>query len=226
MTLLVSAQAEQTFHQFGTLRTYQTCYAENFSLAHIEADIAEALGVDGSKILDLKNDLAGFVLSLRIEVGQLTTYHLGDDEIDVQVLCSPSSDVLTISHDGNFIRDTKDFIHLMADIYNRNTFAAQFVYNRKQCFYLCRGQRRGRLIQNQNLTVSGNSLCNFNQLHLRNAQCTQFCFWVKVQMYLFKHPCGILIHLVVVDDLERSKVFSRITPYINVFTDAALRNRL
>ena len=163
-----------------------------------------------------KNDLAGFVLSLRIEVGQLTTYHLGDDEIDVQVLCSPSADVLTISHDGNFIRDTKDFIHLMADIYNRNTLAAQFVYNRKQCFYLCAVSDEVGSSKSKPYSQRKQPL-QFQPAASAKRSVYPVLLLGQSQMYLFKHSCGILIHLVVVDDLERSKVFSRITPYINVF---------
>ena len=185
MTFGVAAQTKQTFHQFGTLCTNQTSYTQNLTLTHIEADIAEALWIDRSEILNFKYNITRNIMTFWIKIGQLTTNHLGDDGVNVQIFRCPGSDILTISHDGNFVGNSQNLIHLVADVYNCNALAAQFVYDCKQSLYLSRSQRRGWLIQNQYLTVSGYCFCNLNQLHLGYTQGSQFCLRIKVQMNFF-----------------------------------------
>ena len=98
-------ESEQSFHQFCSLGTHQARNAEDLSLLHVEVYVAETLGVDGGEVLHLEYDFAGNVFSLREQVGQLAAHHLGDDEVRRQVLGFPGADVLSVTHDGDFIAD-------------------------------------------------------------------------------------------------------------------------
>ena len=52
------------------------------------------------------------------------------------------------------------------------------------------------------------------------------CFGIKVQMNLFQHSCGVFIHFIMIHHGQRTDFLCRITPHINIFSDAPLRNRL
>ena len=178
----MAAQTEQTLHQLGTLGTDQTGDAQDLALADVEVDVTEALGIDGGEVLDFKDDLARDVLTWRVEVGKLTTDHFGNDHIGGQFLGFPGADVLTVTHDGDFIADAKNFVHLMADIDDRNALGTQLIDDGEQRFDLGCGQRGGGLVQDQHLAVSRDGLGDFDQLHLGNTQRAQLGVRVVVQV--------------------------------------------
>ena len=178
----MAAQTEQTLHQLGALGTDQTRNAEDLALADIEVDMAEALGVDRGKILDLKDDLTGRVAARRVEVRQLTADHLGDDHIGGQFLGLPGADILAIAHDRDFVADAKNFVHLVADVDDGDALGAQLVHDGEQRLDLGRRQRGGRLVEDQHLAVCGDRLGDLNQLHLGNAQGSELCVRIIIQV--------------------------------------------
>ena len=222
----MGAQAEQTFHQLGTLGTDQTGHAENLALADVEVDVAETLGIDGSEVLDLKDDLAGDILARRIEVGKLTTDHLGNDHVGGQLLGFPGADVLAVTHDGDFIADAKNFVHLVADVDDGNALGAQLIDDGEQRFDLGCGQRGSGLVQNQHLAVRRNGLGDLDQLHLGNAQAAQLGMRVVVQMDFFQDAGRIGVHFIMVDDGDGSDFLSRIAPDVDILADGALGDGL
>ena len=222
----VAAQTEQTLHQLGALGTDQTRNAEDLALADVEVDVTEALGVDGREVLDLKHDLTGRIRARRVEVRQLTSDHLGDDHIGGQFLGLPGADVLAVTHDRDFVADAKNFVHLVADVDDGNALGAQLVHDGEQRLDLGRRQRGGRLVEDQYLAVCGDRLGDLNQLHLGNAQGSELCVRIIIQMDFLQDLGRILIHLVVVDDGDGSVFLGWVAPDVDILADGTLRDGL
>ena len=78
--------------------------------------MTERTRIDGSEILHLENRFARHVVALREQVAQLTANHLGNDLVRSQFLRVPCADVVAVAHDGHFVGDAQNFVHLVADI--------------------------------------------------------------------------------------------------------------
>ena len=114
----------------------------------------------------------------------------------------------------------------MADVHNGDALGAQFVHDGEQRFDLRRSQRRSGLVQDQHPAVCRDGFCDLDQLHLRNAQGSQFRLGVKVQMNFFQHLGGIGVHFFVVDHCNRADFFGGIAAHINILANAALGDGL
>ena len=114
----------------------------------------------------------------------------------------------------------------MADVDHRHALVAELVDDGEQRFDLCGGQRRGRLVKDQDLAVRGDGLRDLNQLHLGNAQGSQLCSRVEIQVDFLQDAGGVLIHLVVINDRDRPDLLCGIASDEDVLADGALRDRL
>ena len=191
----MGAQAEDALHQLGTLSTNQAGHAQDLALFQLEAAMAEGTRMDGGEVLHLHHDLVGgVVLQRREQIGQLTADHLGDDLLLGHVGNVPLADVVAIAHDGDFVGDDLDLVHLMADVDQRNALLLQLAHDAEQRLDLVRGQRGGGLVQNQHLAVCGDCLCDLHHLHLCDAQAAQLCVGVDVQLQLLQQGIGIGVH--------------------------------
>jgi len=151
--------------------------------------------MDGGEILHLHHHfLGGVVLQRGEQVGQLTADHLGDDLLLGHLGHIPLADVMAVTHDGHFVSNDFDLIHLVADVDQCNALLLQLTHDAEQRFHFVGGQGRGGLVQDQHLAVCGNSLCNFHHLHLGNAQAAQLCVGIDLQLQLLQQCIGILVH--------------------------------
>ena len=220
-------RAKNALHQLRALRTDQTADAEDFALAQLERHVAEALGVDGREVLDGEHDLARNILALGIEVGQLTTDHSGNDHIGGQLFCFPGTDILTVAHDGHFVADAENFVHLVRDIDNRNALRLEIVHNPEQRLNLVLRQRRGRLVQNQNLAVCGDRLRDFHRLHLRHTQAAELRLRIKVHTHALEKRRRVLVHFFMIDRGDQTQhLLDRVAAQEDILSDGPRRNRL
>ena len=188
--------------------------------------MTEALGIDRGEIIYLKDDLAGDVFPGRIQIGQLTAHHLGDDEVSGQVLGSPGTDVLAIPHDGDLVADAEDLIHFMADVDNGHALGLQLVHDSEQGLHLSGGQGGGGLVQDQHFAVRGNGLGDLHQLHLGDTERTKLGLGIEVQVDFLQDLGSVRVHFFVVNNGDGAHLLDGITAHIDVFADAALRNGL
>ena len=114
----------------------------------------------------------------------------------------------------------------MADVDHRHALVAELVDDGEQRFDLCGGQRRGRLVKDQDLTVRGDGLRDLNQLHLGNAQGSQLRSRVEIQVDFLQDAGGVLIHLVVINDRDRPDLLCGIASNKDILANGALRDRL
>ena len=183
--------------------------------------------MDGGKVLHLHHDLIGGVIFQRgIQIGQLTADHLGDDLLFGHVGDVPLADVVAVTHDGDFVGDDLDLVHLMADVDQSDALLLQLVHDAEQRLDFVRGQRGGRLVQDQHLAVCGDGLCDFHHLHLCDAQAAQLCVGVDVQLQLFQQVIGIFIHLGMVHDGDGTSLLGGIAAQPDVLCHGAGRDGL
>ena len=222
LALGVGTNAEHAFHQLGTLSAHQAGHAQNLALVQLKAAVAEAAGVNGGKVLHLQHHfVAGLVLTHGVQVGQLTTHHLGDDKVGGQALAVPGADVLAIAHDGHFVGNAQDLVHLMADVDDGNAFLFQIINDAEQRLNLVGSQRRGGLVQNQHLAVGADSLGDFHRLHLRHAQLAQLLLGVEVHAHPLQQGGGVLIHFFMIHHREGTEFLGGIAAKIDVFCHTA-----
>ena len=223
----VSAQAENAFHQLSALCAHQTGHAQDLALLQLEAAVAERARMDGGEVFHLHHDLVGGVVLQRgIQVGQFAADHLGDDLLFGHVGDVPLTDIMTITHDGDFVGNDLDLVHLMADVDQSDALLFQLVHDAEQGLDFVRSQRGSRLIQDQHLAVCGNSLCNFHHLHLCDAQRTQLCVGVDVQLELFQQVIGIFVHLGMVHDGDGTSLLGGVAAQPDVLGHSTGRDRL
>ena len=96
--------------------------------------MAEAFRIDGSKVFYLKDHFARHIVFFRIEIGKLTTDHLGNNIISRHLTRGPGADILPVAHDCDFIADTENLIHLVRNIDDGNTLGFKIFYNTEECF--------------------------------------------------------------------------------------------
>jgi len=183
--------------------------------------------MNGGKVLHLHHNLIrGMVLQRGIQVRQLTADHLCNDLLLGHLGHIPLADVFAIAHDGHFVSDDFDLIHLVADIDQRHAQSLQLTHDAEQRLHFVRGQRGSRLVQNQHLAVCGNSLCDFHHLHLCDAQRTELCMGVDLQLQLFQQFLGILVHFGVIHHRDGAVLLGGVAPQPDVLSHRARRDGL
>ena len=223
----MGTQAEDAFHQLGTLCAHQTGNAQDLALFQLKAAMAEGAGMDGGKVLHLHHDLVrGHVLQRGEEVRQLTADHLCNDLFLGHVGNVPLADVLAIAHDGNFVCDDLDLVHLVADVDQSNALLLQLPHDAEQALDLVCGQRGGGLVQDQHLAVGGNSFSNFHHLHLGDAQRAQLCMGVDVQLQFLQQFIGIFVHFGMVHNSDDAVFLGGVAPQPDILSHGTGRNGL
>ena len=97
--------------------------------------------MDGGEVLHLHHHfVGGMILQRGEQVGQLTADHLGDDLLLGHVRHFPLADVLAIAHDGDFVGDDLDLVHLMADVDQCDAQSLQLPHDAEQGFHFVCGQ--------------------------------------------------------------------------------------
>ena len=183
--------------------------------------------MDGCKVLHLHHHLVrGMVLQRGIQVRQLTADHLCNDLFLGHVGNVPLTDVLAIAHDGDFVRDHLDLVHLVADIDQCHAQSLQLAHDAEQRLNFVCGQRGSGLVQDQHLAVCGNSLCNFHHLHLCDAQRAKLCTGIDLQLQLFQQLLRILVHFGVIHHRNRTVLFGGVAAQPDVLGHSTCRDRL
>ena len=134
---------------------------------------------------------------------------------------------MAVTHDGHFVGDAEDLVHLVGDVDNGNAVGLQVLDDAEEGFHFVGRQRGGRLVQNQYLTVGGNGLGDLHRLHLRNAQLAQHLPGIEVHPDLFQQSGGIGVHFFMVDHgNEAQKLLHGITAQEDVLADGSGGNGL
>ena len=143
----------------------------------------------------LKQHIADGMLLRRIAVGQLATDHEANDLVHCQfgggAGCHPGA----VAHDGDFIRNAEDLLHLVRDVNDPAALCPQHVDDAEEMLDFLLGERGGRLIKYDHLGVVRHRLGDLDHLPLRNRHFAHNGLRIDIQPEFFEQLLGRGIHL-------------------------------
>ena len=95
-----------------------------------------------------------------------------------------------VAHDRRAIGDSHDLVHAMRDVDDRDAVAPQPAQKHEQPIDLRGGQRRGRLVEDEDAASLGERLDDFRQLSLTGAEFDQRRLGVDGDAELVEQLCG------------------------------------
>ena len=121
-------KAENSTHDFASSCADQTGKAEDFACAELEIDVPEASAVRLvlRQVLDLKDNVTdGHRGVLGENVRDFAADHAGHELVRVVVARRAGFDPLTVTDDGDVVRDAEDLVHLVGDVKNGDALLAE-----------------------------------------------------------------------------------------------------
>ena len=195
---LAGGDAEDVLQGLGPAAAVQTGQSHNLAPAGLEGHVLQK-AVLGGEVFHLQIDLAGLVGLGRELVAQLAAHHQSDDVVHLQLGGGPGGHPGAVAHDGDFIGNPLDLGHLVGNIDNTHSAAAEHVDNLKQVLHLLLRQRGGGLVKYDDFRVIGDSLGDFHHLSLGNGHGAHDPVGVHLNAQLFEHLHGVLVHFALVD---------------------------
>ena len=148
----------------------------------------------------LKNGFARHVGFVGKALVQGTADHHGDDLIHIQPFQRLGGDPLTVAQNSDLVAQLENLFHLVRDINNAAAAIFQLANNGEQVVHLFLGQRRGRLVHDDDFGVIGERLGDFDHLHLRNRKRSHFVARIDIDIQLVENRFGIAIHFFLIDE--------------------------
>ena len=163
----------------------------------IKADIVEdAFAVE---VFDFENNVSDLGRLLRVDLCHFPADHHFDDLLDIRFRRGHGLDMLAVADDGNVVRHAEDFLHLVADVDHCNALVAQLIDLLDQELDLVGGQRRRRLVHQDDARVCRDCLDDLEHLRFRDGQVLHLfrqiegkSLLVKILLCLFTH--GLHVH--------------------------------
>ena len=144
-------------------------------------------------VTHLHQHLADFRRPVRVAVRHVTAHHVADDAFFADLTGGQRRHRRPIADDGDPVGDPRDFIEFMADDDLGDPLGLQLQHQVQQLLAVVFLQGGGRLVQNQQPHVLGQSLGNLNQLLLSDAQLADLGGRCFVQTNLGQQRIGPLI---------------------------------
>ena len=188
---------EDGAHQFCPSRTHQSGKTHDLAGADMEIGVftdhsARDIGILHTPVGYLKDNLTGVGLMGRIAVLDGAAYHGTDDPVLIHMTCFHRVGLhgASVSNDGNGIRDRRDFIEFVGDHDTGDALALQAPHQLQKIGRIRLIQSRGGFIQNQQLDILGQCLCDFHQLLLAHTQIFNQGIGVQIQTHTLHQVHG------------------------------------
>ncbi len=167
--------AEQALNRFGAAGADQPGDAEDLAALQGEGNVVDAAHVPvnrmpGGKVFNAQHRVADGVPLMRIERGQLSSHHHGNNVILAESGGWPGGDGLAVADDADGIGDRFHLVELVGDVDAGDAMIAQVVDNAQQHLGFTLSQRRGRLIEDQEPHLLIQRAGDLDQLLLPQAQ--------------------------------------------------------
>ncbi|MBG9885055.1 hypothetical protein ABE10_00335, partial [Bacillus toyonensis] len=169
--------AEDAHGELGAPRAHEPRDAHDLSPSHLNArplhDHAVAHGrMLHPPVLDLEEHLADVRCAVGIATLEGTADHAADDPVLVDLAASDVErlDRAPVADDGDLVRDLLDLVELVADDDRGDPFCLEAQDQIEQVLRVVLVERRGRLIEDQQLDVLVQCLGDLDELLLADAE--------------------------------------------------------
>ena len=197
------AETEDRFDEFGPLGADEAADAEDLAAAQFETHVAEGSGFCGGEVFDSEDGLvARDVLPRREPMGEVAADHVLDDPLVVELLGGEGADHAAVAHDGDLVGNREDLFHLMGDVDDRRSLAAEATDDFEKVGDLVLGEGRGRLVHDDHLGVIGNRLGHLYGLDLGHGELADPDLRIDVDLEVLEERDRVGEHLLMVDQLE------------------------
>ena len=203
------ADAEQGFDNIGTFRTNQSADTQYFAFSQFKADIADGRLVFRRQVFYLQHDFPGRIGFFRETLGEAAADHFCHQLVHGGLFHRYGIYPFSVAQYRDFVTNFEDFLHFVRNINNAATALLQFVDNGKQMADFLFRQGGCRLIHNDDFSVVGKSLCDFNHLHFRHGQLCDFFARIDVDAQFVKNRFGIGIHFFLIDEQAFGRIPSQ-----------------
>ena len=197
------AHAEDGLQKLGSAGADQAIQTEDLALADVKGDILQVRLVLGGKVLDRQDRLAGLVVDRREAVLERTADHCGDQLVHVGVLGALGHDEVAVTKHRDVVADLEDLVHLVRDVDERDALALEHAHHREELLDLLGHERRGGLVEHDDLGVVGDCLGDLAHLALRDAHVLHRLREVDRHAEAAEQVRGLLLHAGLVDDACR-----------------------
>ncbi len=219
LAVFVRIESEYGAEQFASACADQTGEADDLACVDVERDVLETAA---GEVLDPKNRITDRRRGFRELVGDLSTNHLFDDAVLVDLVDAAAVNILAVTEDRDFVADLKDLVHLVGDVDDADALLLQAADVFKQDVDLGVRDGRGRLIHDDDRCVTGNRLDDLDQRDVGYGQVAHEGFRVVMEAK-FVHQClRICPKLFPVYHFRR---IQRLTAEENVFSDRHVEDR-
>ncbi len=210
--------AEDRLHQLGSTRAHEAGDPQNLAPLHAEADVPELLS---RNIPDVQHGLADLDLLLVEHLGKLATYHLLDEGALGERGRWIGAYVFSVAENGDLIGDPEHLVHLVRYVDHGAALLAQRSDDPKQSFHFRLGDRRSRLVHDDQTRFIGNCLRNLHQLNVRDAELDHLFLGIEFYLETIEKLPRVLVHPFHVD---QTVPFDFFTPEKNIFGDRHVRD--
>ena len=134
-------------------------------------------------------------LTLRIRFFQIPTDHQFDQFVDMGVGRFNSCNLLPIPQDRDAIRESKNLIHTVCNVDDRNPRSFELFDDKMQCLGLGLSQGGRRLVHDEQPGILGHGLGDLNQLLVAHAQSSHQGCGINFNVKLLEDFRGLGFHL-------------------------------
>ena len=180
--------SENGAHQFCPSSAHQAGKPHDLAGTDMETGVftdhsARDVGILHAPVGYLKDNLTGVGLMRRIAVLNGAAYHGADDPILIYMTCfhRVGLDSASIADYSNPIGDRRNLIEFVGDHDTGDAFALQVPHQFQKIGGISLIQSRGGFIQDQQLDILGQCLCDFHQLLLAHTQILDQGVGVQIQ---------------------------------------------
>src|SRR5690242_7935823 len=162
-------ETEDGLRQLGAAGSDQAGEAEDLAPAHGKRDIADSAFRAGEPAR-FEDDLADGHIALGEDGVDVAAYHETDQAGAIDLAQFARGDLPAVAQDGDPIGDGGDFLQAVRNIDDADAGRAQRANHAEETLDLALGERRGRLIQDQDLRLRADGFGDLDDLLLGHAE--------------------------------------------------------
>ena len=154
------------------------------------------------QILDLEHHVADRHLLLGEHLGDLAADHHADDVVAGDIVGGVGADVLAVAKHRELVGDLEQLVHLVGDVDDAFALRAQTADDLEQMRHLGLGQRRGRLVHDQDVGFVGHGLGDLDHLPVGHGELAHLDAGVDLDIERPKQLFSLAPHGGMIDETE------------------------